>query len=406
MLFAASLFNILDRQIFGILIEPIKLDLNLSDSAMGFISGIAFAVLYTTLGIPLGRYADTANRRNIIGACVALWSAMTVVSGLALNFTQLALARVGVSIGQAGLSPAAHSLVSDYFPANKRATALSIYAQGALVGTVFMFLIGGWAAEVFSWRVAFVIVGLPGVALSLIIFLTVREPPRGHAEGKSATAAAPPMLAVFAYLWNVRSFRHLALGNGFFALAAYGIMQWLSPFLIRSHGYTVGETGLALSAVMVFGAIGTLAGGYLSDRLAVRNRRWYLLLPALAVGCALLLYVSAYLTPSGTTAVYLLGTAYFVMAMELAPLAAMVQALSSLRMRALASAVFQFVTNIIGIGIGPQMVGVLSDLLEPSFGQHSLRYASIAVTLFFAPAALHFWLSSRTLVQDLDRVPG
>lgn len=402
LLFAASIFNLMDRQVFGILIEPIKQDLNLSDSALGFISGIAFAILYTTLGLVIGRYADRANRQRIISASIALWSAMTVVSGFAMNFTHLVLARVGVSIGQSGFSPAAHSLISDFFPLEKRATAMSIYGLGALIGVVLMFLVGGWAAELYGWRIAFIIIGLPGVVFSLVVFFTLKEPPRGYSEGRSDTSEMPPVSDVLRYLWSVKSFRYLSIGNGFMALVGYGTIQWISPFLIRSHNFTVGETGTALAGVMLFGAAGTLTGGVLSDKLGAKDRKWYLLLPAIGIGVSLPVYLLAYIAPLAWLTISLLSLGQFFSTISVAPSTAMVQALSPLRMRALASAVFLFVTNLVGLGVGPLIVGLISDAFVPSAGAESLRYALIITTLFLVLSTLYYWIASRTLKHDLE----
>ena len=265
-------FNFIDRQILSILLEPIKQDLGLSDSALGMLTGFAFALFYATLGIPIARFADRSNRRNLIAWALAIWSAMTAVSGLAQNFWHLLLARIGVGVGEAGCSPPAHSMLADYFPTENRATALGIYSLGIPFGILFGFIAGGWLNEFFGWRVAFFIVGVPGLLLAILVRFTLREPPRGMAEGRVADEEQPTIMETFRFLWSKRAFRHMAVGGGLTAFVGYGVITWVPSFLIRSYGMSTGDVGTYLGLILgIPGGIGIALGGYLADRYGARD---------------------------------------------------------------------------------------------------------------------------------------
>ena len=256
LLFVAFVFNFIDRQILSILLEPIKKDLGVSDTAMGFLTGIAFALFYTFAGIPIARLADRRTRRTIIALGLAAWSAMTAASGIVRTFAELALARIGVGVGEAACSPPAHSLLADYFPPERRATALAIYSMGIYVGILFGFLIGGYMSQYFGWRQAFLVVGLPGLVLAVLVRFTVREPPRMH------FAAVPiPTGTAIRMLWDMRTFRHMAFGAALHSFAGYGIAAWAPAFLARVHHLGPAESGLWLGLISgVGGGIGATAG--------------------------------------------------------------------------------------------------------------------------------------------------
>ena len=277
------IFNFIDRSILGILVEPIKQDLGVSDTMMGFLGGIAFATFYTVLGIPIARLADRGSRRNVLSVCLALWSAATALCGFAANFFHLLLARIGVAVGEAGGSPPSHSMISDMFPPRRRATALSIYALGIPIGTMLGNLGGGWINEAFDWRTAFMVVGAPGILLALIVRFTLREPPRGAAEGLTLSDGdAPPVAEVFRHLWSRRSFRYMAIGGSLHAFVGYGVGYWIPAMFNRSHGIGTAEMGMVLFYLGFASIIGTLTGGYFGDLLGARDKRWYLWLPGLA----------------------------------------------------------------------------------------------------------------------------
>ncbi|MEZ5557797.1 MAG: MFS transporter [Pseudomonadales bacterium] len=242
-LVAVYIFNFIDRQILAILAQSIKEDLALSDTQIGALSGIAFGIFYATLGIPIARLADRRSRVNVISVCLAIWSAMTALSGLAQNYWQLLIARIGVGIGEAGGSPPSHSLIADYFTPDARATALGVYALGIPVGILFGNLAGGWINEFFGWRNAFLVVGIPGVLLALTMKLTVREPPRGYSEGRRPDTTEVPFREVIRTMWGFRSFRQLAFGAATQAFVGYGSIAWLPSFLIRAHDMSSGQVG-------------------------------------------------------------------------------------------------------------------------------------------------------------------
>ena len=254
-------FNFIDRQLLAILQESIKADLLLSDTQLGLLTGFAFALFYVSAGIPIARWADRGNRRNIVALAVAIWSFMTAISGFVQNYTQLLLARIGVGIGEAGGSPPAHSIISDIFPPESRASALAFYSTGVNIGILFGFLFGGWLNEYFGWRVAFMVVGIPGLIVALFVRYTLREPIRGLADNRTVKDKPEPFLSVLSLLWSRSAFRHIAFGAALNAFAGYSTSSWTASFMIRSHGMTTGELGTWLALIMgAGGAIGVFAG--------------------------------------------------------------------------------------------------------------------------------------------------
>ena len=403
---AVYVSNYVDRQILSILLEPIKHAFDLSDTQLGFLSGISFAIFYATLGIPIAFRADRGNRRSIITLATLVFSLMTAVCGLAQSFVQLALARIGVGIGEAGSSPPSHSILADLYRPHERATAMAIFALGVNIGILIGFLAGGWINELFGWRAAFLVVGVPGLLLALLVRMTVREPSRGHSEGRGheAGAAAPPLADAFRLFWRVRSLRHIAAGAALNSFVGYGAVAWLPAFLIRSFGMSTGDVGTALALIIgIVGGAGTFLGGYFADRLGRRDVRWNVWLVAACVGGATPFAFGVFLARDVFTALSSFLVPAAVGALYLGPCLAMVQGLVPLRMRTVASAVLLFVINIIGLGLGPQMVGLLSDLFAPRFGEESLRYALLTAGLVNVWAALHFFLAGRTLARDLAR---
>ena len=405
------IINFVDRSILSLLLEPIKLELALTDSQLGFLGGLAFAVFYTFLGIPIAALADRRSRVKILAVSMVIWSAMTAICGLANNFLTLLLARIGVGVGEAGASPPSHSLISDYFPIETRATALSIYALGIPLGTMIGSFVGGWGAATVGWRYTFFLVGVPGIIFAFIVWFTLREPPRGMSDIKldapSAppvnTAPPPPVSTVLKLLWSKTSFRHLAFAAGLHAFVSYGAGTWNAPFFIRIHEMSLTDIGSILALIAGIGAIGTFFGGYISDKLSDRtnDKRWYFWVPGIATlvmvpfQLVAYLYGGVWVVVASLMMVAILGNAY------LGPSFAMTQALVSLRMRAVASAILLFVLNLIGMGLGPYFVGVLSDILTPDFGIYSIRYAMCAAVLVNVWAACHYFIGARTMRGDL-----
>src|SRR5581483_3422715 len=266
--------NVMDRAVLAVLLESIKHSFNTTDTQLGLLGGPAFALFYATLGIPIAALADRTSRRNVLGTCALLWSAMTALCGMASTFPLLVAARVGTAVGEAGGTPPSHALISDYFPLSTRATALSLYALGVPVGTMLGNLLGGWGNELYGWRTAFMLVGTPGVVVAALVFLTVREPTRGQADVgvlDAAKLATPRLRAALGYLWKQASFRNMCLAAGLHSLVWYAGSTLNAAFLHRTHGMTSGEAGSWLALFAGTGAVGTFLGGYLCDRMSVRT---------------------------------------------------------------------------------------------------------------------------------------
>ena len=418
LLLVVYIFNFVDRQIVNILIEGIREEFQLSDAQLGFFGGTAFGIFYATLGIPIARFADSHVRRNVIVVALVVWSLMTALQGFARNFAMLAAARIGVGVGEAGCSPPAHSMIADYFPPARRATALAFYAAGIPLGSAIGLIAGGWIREALGWREAFMIVGFPGVLLAVLVVLTLREPTRGYYDGAKvaapsaapapspSTSPTPPAKSrevIFA-LARLSTFRHLAIAGALHAFYGYGAASFAAPFYERLHGFTPGELGTWLGVIsLTAGVTGTFLGGYLADRLVVRDLRWYAWVPALSTVFAVPFVFCFYLAESRTLAL-LLGTLPVVLVANsyLGPTIAVTQMLVPQNWRAQASAVLFFVLNIVGLGLGPQFVGLLSDWLAPHYGVESIRYALLWTVAGGASwSTLHYILGARTLLRDL-----
>ena len=395
-------FNFIDRQILSILLESIKNDLNLSDTSLGLLSGFAFALFYATLGIPIAKYADFGNRRNLISLAIGIWSFMTALSGLAQNFFHLLIARIGVGVGEAGCSPPAHSMISDYFPANIRATALGIYSLGIPFGIMFGLFAGGWINEYFGWRIAFFVVGVPGILLAIIFRFTVQEPKRGQAEGRADTKDQPNIIETAKFLLSKKSFRHLAFGASLAAFVGYGAITWLPSFFQRSYGMQTGDVGWYLGLILgIPGGLGIFLGGYLSDYFGSKDVRWCLWIVALAMLITTPLYYMVYLSPTSNTSFLWLIIPIAFGNFYQATTFSQTQGIVELRMRSVAAAILLFIINIIGLGFGPQAVGILSDILSKNYGKESLRYSLMILTTLKLWCAYHYYLAGKYLKYDL-----
>ena len=400
--------NFVDRQVINVLASYIIEDLAISDGQFGMLSGLAFACIYTTLGIPIARWADISNRRNVIAISVTIWSIMTAVCGAAQNFSQLFLARFGVGIGEAGGSPPAHSIVSDIFPAHQRATALSVYSLGVYGGILVGTVGGAYLVQFFDWRIAFVVVGLPGIFLALLVRFVIKEPPRGMAEARK-DVAPPGFFRVVGFLWERKSFRHLSFACALHAFVTYGMGNFMPLFLGRVHGMPILDVGLYYGLIAGIGGLaGTFFGGWMSDRMAnnTGDKTWYVWIPfistLLAIPFALITFL---LMPTGVTAAFSYLLPVFAGGWYLAPCIASTHFLVGIRMRAMASAVLLFVLNLIGLGLGPMLTGFVSDYLTPSYGDNALRYAMSITLMVNLWCALHYYWATRTIRADFDRAP-
>lgn len=397
-------FNFIDRQILAILIEPIKADLGASDLVMGLLAGTAFAVFYAVLGMPLALIADRWNRRNLVGLSLAIWSGMTALSGLAQNVTHLAIARIGVGIGEAGCSPSAHSMLADLYPAKERATALGIYSLGIPFGIMFGLFAGGAIADQFGWRMAFFIVGIPGLVLSAIVFFTVKEPVRGQADGVAADAKHdhPSIIEVFSYLLKRRAFINMAAAAGLTAFVGYGLSTWVPTFFVRTHGMTLTEAGFWLGLVLgIPGGIGIVAGGWLSDRFGGRDARWYLWVVAVALTVSVPLGVASFWVDSWQASLLFLCVPVMLGNFYQGTTFAQTQGLAPVHMRAVAAAILLFILNFIGFVFGPPAVGWLADVFTSSYGDDSLRYSLMCWGFVNLISAFLFWRAGTHLPGEL-----
>lgn len=395
-------FNFIDRQILVILQEPIKKEMGLTDAQLGLLSGFTFAIFYCTLGLPIARIADRGNRRNVIAWSVALWSMMTAVSGLVRSFPQLLAARIGVGIGEAGASPPAHAIISDYFPPKERPRALGIYSTGIYLGILFGFVSGGWLSQTFGWRTAFWVVGLPGLLVALLVRLTLREPRRGQSEPGAMVEPPLPLGLAIRTLWAMPSFRWMALATGFNAMVTYGTGNFGPSFLARSFHLplaTVGVIGGLENGIG--GMLGTYLGGLAAAKLGRNDIRRYLWAPIGAVSVSLVLRLLAYSASGPVMAIAFLAPSDMLAAVFLGPTIAVSHALVRPGLRAFTSAVLLFVMNLIGLGFGPLLTGIVSDRLTPTYGPEALRWALSATSLAFIPAVILYLIAFRALRRDL-----
>jgi MFS family permease len=368
---------------------------------MGLLAGLAFALFYTFLGIPLARWADHGSRVALISLGLVVWSAMTAASAYARSFGQLALARIGVGVGEASFTPSAHSLISDYFPRERRATALAIFTIGANLGTFLAQAGGGWVAHNMGWRPAFLMVGLPGLLVALVFYRTVREPVRGRWDAPGSTQPSP-LGESLAYLAGRRAFVFIALSAALHGFSSYGSGTWTNVFLMRVHGLNVAQAGLVLGTLTaVVGASGAYLAGRLSDRLGARDPRWYMWVPGLASVLAL---------PFVLLFLYLADTLHAVLAYLpgqllasswVGPTYAMTQGVAPPRMRALAAAIVVFAINLVGMGLGPLVVGALNDVLAPTYGLEAVRYSLMVAAVPHTLASVFNLLAARSLREDL-----
>ncbi len=437
-------FNFIDRQIIGILSPAIKADLGLADWQLGILKGFAFAVLYTVLGIPIARLADRKNRVTIIAIALGLWSGFTAISGAASNFVQLTLARVGVGIGEAGGSPPSHSLISDYFPKEERAGALAIYAMGIPIGVALAYLGGGWVMQTFGWRVAFVVIGLPGLAMAVLLKLTVREPQRGGMESADHTDAFkalrisepdgaferlifgacklfPASMRASAFnetatIWraakhllSIPTYRAVVIATTAVSFTSYANGTWIVDFYARSHP----EFSL-LRVLFWLGIIsgtayaaGTFLGGYVVDKLAKRDKRMYGFVPAIALALSVPCFLIALWVGSPVLSLIFLAPVNLAIGFYLGPCFALAQTLAPVSIRALSTAIFFFILNMIALGGGPTLTGILSSVLADGLGEElSLRVSLTAVSFVSLYGAWMFYKTGQRAPADWAKATG
>jgi len=354
--------NFVDRSIVAILGQAIKVDLRLSDTELGLLQGLAFVIFYTALGIPLARLSERVGRVTLISICLTIWSGMTALCGVAQNYGQLFLCRIGVGIGEAGCSPPAHSIISDLYPPKRRATALAVYSFGIPLGTMLAAICGGWLTQNFSWRVAMVVVGLPGVVLAVLFKLLATDPPRGAKDvGESATDI-PTVRATWRRLFADPAFRHITIGASLVGFVGYGTGTFAPAYFIRMFNLSYTEVGFAFGLIGGFSAgLGTLLGGAASDWAGRKSPHWYATLPALGLLLAAPAYMVVFMRPDWLTSIWLLLIPGMFHYAYIGPTLGVMHNLAAPRMRATATALFFVIVNLVGLGAGPLVTGMLID---------------------------------------------
>jgi MFS family permease len=402
----AYALNIADRFSISTLIEPIRLELRLSDSGIAFLTGVALALFYVTVGIPIAALADRTNRRNILAVAIAVWSGMTALCGLAQTYSQLLLARFGVGIGEAGGTPPSTSILADKFPPARRPMAMTVFALGACLGAWLGSSVAGAAAERSGWRAAFLVLGLPGLIVALIVALTVREPRRGQLDAASASQQAGTLGASLRFIANQRSAVHLLAGGSIATLWSWGLMWWTPAFLQRSHHMTVGQAGELLGRMhLIAGTAGTLVAGWLMGQRKAADPRHVARLLGCVVALTTIPSIFAYrVIPDQATTVLLwifVPAVYF----YIGPILGLLQNVVPAHMRAMVCAILLFTANVANLVVAPQVIGWLSDWFATSFGagNESLRWALLLLAPTGFWAAWHLWTSADTIREDEAR---
>jgi MFS family permease len=404
-------FNYVDRLALGLVLQEIKKDLRLSDTELGFLTGLAFAIFYSLMGLPIARWADRGNRARVIWITTLLWSAAVALCGLITNFTQLLLVRIGVAVGEAGCMPPAHSLIADHFTRAERPRAVSIYLLGSSLSMIIGYFLAGWLNELYGWRITFMIISLPGLALAALAWRTLREPRNAGRDATSgassppAVSEAPGMMEVCLALWRNATFRDLMLCFLAASFFGYGILQWQPAFFIRSFGFQTGELGTWLAVIYgATGLLGTWQGGEWASRKAANNERLQLKAMALAFSSFGIISACIYVSDNRYIALALLALAAFGGALVNGPLFATIQTLVPERMRAMSVALLYLFANLVGMGLGPLVAGALSDAFRRWAGEESLRYALLVLSPGYLWGGWHLWRASATVTHDLENV--
>ena len=366
MLTLIYVFNFADRQVLVILQESIKKELQLSDTELGLLTGFIFAIFYAALGIPIAMYADKGNRRNIVAGSLGLWSIMTAISGFAGNFIQLLLARIGVGVGQAGESPSAHAMISDYFPPEKRPAALSIYSIGLYIGILFAFIMGGYLNQYFGWRTAFLAMGVPGIIFSLLFYVTVKEPKKGATDVRTSTSGEKYSLRnALKLLFSNKIFLCMVIATAIHLFCIFALLNWAPSFLSRLHGMKSIDIGISLGLIFgIAGGIGTYVRRLLTDLLGKIDKRYYLRVPAYSILISILFTTGALFLQNNYLTLFCLGVSAFLQSIYLGPFISFAQSLVPASMRALGSAILLFMINLFGLGFGPLWLASLAIYLN------------------------------------------
>lgn len=400
---AAYMINLLDRGLMALLMQPIKEDLHLSDTQLGFLTGIAFALFYATLGVPIARWADRGNRVTIASCAIGLWSVTVMACLFVTSYVQLVAARVAAAVGESGTKPPTYSLVGDYFPEPaERTRAMSIYWLGGPIAALISFIVGGWLNEMYGWRMTFFLMGIPGLLLAVVIRFVLIEPRAKNTAGEAQSTSLPSMGVVLGTLWKQKSCRHLTIALILAFTMLFGLSPWSAAFMIRSHGMDTRELGVWLGLIYgLSGTVGILFGGFVANRWFTGDERGQMRMSALIIAAATPLFIAFLLAPDRTAALVLFAVWYAALGCFVAPIYAMLQRLVPDEMRATSMAAIMLLYNLIGMGLGPQAVGLLSDLFVPALAAESLRYAMLVISVVALWSAYHFWRAGLTVNADL-----
>jgi MFS family permease len=408
LLSAVYMLNLVDRGLMSLLLQPIKIDLALTDTQLGFISGIAFGLFYALVGVPLARWADRGNRVHIAALAIGVWGLTVMTCLFVVNYVQLVFARMAAAIGESGCKPPSYSLLGDYFPERiERAHAMSMYTAANYVSGLMSGVVGGWLNEIYGWRMTFFLMGIPGLVLAILVKLTIREP-RTQAVQTPAWRAlsAPSLKSVLVFAWRERSLRHLSVALILLYTMTLGLGPWQAVFMMRSHAMGTAELGLWSGLIFALGGMaGALLNGFAVRRWCSRNERRHIHLTALAVGTTTPFFVAFLLLPQKHWALLALVPSTVIFGAFLGSIYALMQRLVPDEMRATMLSVVMLLTNLIGFGIGPQTVGILSDALRSLYGADSLRYAMLVMSFLGLWGAYHFWRIGNTLEHDLEALP-
>lgn len=406
MMTTVYMWNLVDRGLMMLLLQPIKDDLRLSDTQLGFLTGIAFALFYATLGIPIARWADRNNRVTITSVAIGLWGITVMGCLFVTNYIHLVFARVAAAIGESGCKPPTYSLVGDYFPEPAaRTRAMAIYIAGSPLSSLVSFIVGGWLNDLYGWRMTFFLMGIPGLILAIVIRVTIIEPRTQINSLRLQERLAPSVQTVFTTLWRQRSCRHLSIALILLYMMALGLGPWYAAFMMRIHGMGTTELGVWLGLILSLGGIaGVLTGGYVASRWFADDERGQMRMSAMTIAAVVPCFVAFLTLPQKYQALLTLIPLMFVLSIFLGPTYALMQRLVTDEMRATMMAVVMFLANLIGLGVGPQLVGILSDSLMPVAGTDSLRYAMLMMSFVALWAAWHFWRVGQTVKDDLATV--
>lgn len=405
LLTVVNVFNYMDRMALSVLMPHIKADLDLTDAQLGLLVGFAFSLFYAVCTVPIARWADRGVRRDIIALSMAVWSLMTALGGAAQNFWHLLVARVGVGVGEAGCVPSSQSMICDYVPLERRPGVFAIHGFGASIGMMLGVAAAAWLGATIGWRWAFVALGLPGIAVAMIVRRTLPEPARGALDNPVGGNAAAPFLETILFLWRCTTYRRImlfAVGNGFLQ---YGMLQWWPSFYERVFGLNAASMGLSLGIAIGAGTgSGLLIGGLLANKAARRDVRLPLVIAATAVLLALPTAIGALLVSTASVSIFLVGLLQFWLGLTQAPYITTLYSVVVPSVRATAGSINLFFTSAIGFGLGPLCMGVLSDSLRPVFGVQSLRYALLIPVCLMPLMAAAVGMAARSVSNDLKAV--